>query len=475
MRITLFLALVLFSFPYETLAQTLVNYELLETVEKEDISAEYGVAAQTSLEHYKMEYTTVDLNGELDTASGLVSVPVSRDFIFPLLLHLHGTVDGPTDVPSNLAGGFQIAEILSSYQFIGLSPDYLGLGSSRGLHPYVHADSEASATLDMMLAFNEMADELNIHMNDQIFITGYSQGGHAAMAIHRELEQNHANDYTVTAASHMSGPYSISEKMVDYTLGEDEYFFVAYLASVALTMRNAYPELGMQYAMSDLFKSNYLEPMERYANGEIGLFDLNAELIVLLGNDVGMVTPKDMLKEDILDALLNDPSHPLSMALADNDVYDWAPLAPTRLLYCTADDQVTFENALLAEEVMKANGAASVVAINQGEDLNHGTCVNPSVESTLLFFILKRVVSVFSNTDELTQNSKISIGQSQEAVFVYSETDLDENYVILDILGNKINEGRLRGTSTKIQKEWKIPGIYILQLPKSKASFKFYH
>ncbi len=456
-------------------SQSLVSYEFLETAEQADISAEYGVAAQTSLEHYKMEYTTTDLNGALDTASGLVTVPVSRDFEFPLLLNLHGTVDGPSDVPSNLAGGYEIAEIISSYQFIGLSPDYLGLGSSRGLHPYVHADSEASATMDMMYAFFELAEELDVHYNEQIFITGYSQGGHAAMAVHRTIELNHIDEFTVTAASHMSGPYSISEKMVDFTLGDDEYFFVAYLASVALTMRNAYPDLAMDYQISDIFKANYLGPIERYANGEIGLFTLNTELIVLLGNDVGLITPKDMLQDDILDALKNDPTHPLSVALADNDVYDWAPLAPTRLMYCKADDQVTFENALLAEQVMNANGAAEVIAINQGDDLNHGGCVNPAIQGTILFFIFKRVVSAYTSTDDILNEKRMSIGQNQKELIIESENTLDENFVILDVLGNKIQTGRIKGKSSTIQKNLQTSGLYILHLEKSQVSFKFFH
>ncbi len=475
MRNPLLIAILVCIYSINTEAQELISYELLENVTKEEISAEFGLAAQTDLEHYKMQYTTKDLNGVLDTASGLVSIPVSRDFEFPLLLNLHGTVDGPADVPSNLAGGFEIAEIISSYQFIGLSPDYLGLGSSRGLHPYVHADSEASATLDMMYAFEKMREELDVHQNEQIFITGYSQGGHAAMAIHRELETNHADEFTVTAASHMSGPYSISRRMVDATLGDSEYFFVAYLASVALTMLNAYPELLVGFEITDIFKPEYIPEIMRYANGEIGLFELNSQLTLLLGNNVGAITPKDMLFPDVLDGIKNDPSYPLSMALADNDVYDWTPNAPTRLLYCTADEQVSFENALLAEEVMKANGASEVIAVNQGEDLNHGGCVNPAVETTLLFFLFKRQVSIFTSTTETATSLGIRFGQNNEQIIVYSEKNLQEDYIILDALGNKVQEGSLHGSKNIIEKSMTVPGIYILKLKDSKLSYKLVH
>jgi hypothetical protein len=34
-------------------------------------------------------------------------------------------------------------------------PDYIGMGGSPGLHPYVHAASEATASIDMIRAARE--------------------------------------------------------------------------------------------------------------------------------------------------------------------------------------------------------------------------------------------------------------------------------------------------------------------------------
>ena len=38
-------------------------------------------------------------------------------------------------------------------------PDYLGMGESPGLHPYVHGESEATATLDMIRAAREFISD----------------------------------------------------------------------------------------------------------------------------------------------------------------------------------------------------------------------------------------------------------------------------------------------------------------------------
>ena len=59
-------------------------------------------------------------------------------------------------------------------------PDYIGMGESPGLHPYVHGESEATATIDMIRAAREfITDSLNLIDNHQVFLSGYSQGGHA--------------------------------------------------------------------------------------------------------------------------------------------------------------------------------------------------------------------------------------------------------------------------------------------------------
>lgn len=37
-----------------------------------------------------------------------------------------------------------------------------------------------------------------------------------------------------------------------------------------------------------------------------------------------------MLQPLYFDGVIEDPQHPLNQALQENDVYDWAPLAPVR-------------------------------------------------------------------------------------------------------------------------------------------------
>lgn len=437
-------------------AQKLVSFEYLNTLQAAGINFLIsGAQAVYDVDNYKVRYNTLDAVGNEHIASGLVSIPKSdQSLTFPLACYQHGTVSGREDVPSNLAGGFILPVAFSAYGYLVCSPDFVGLGDSPGVHPYVHAASEASAGVDLMLATREMVAEIDrVDLNDQVFISGYSQGGHAAMALQREIELNQSDKFTVTASAPMSGPYSISEKMVDFTLGDADYGTVGYIAWLTLGYKTAYPDLLMDIELEDVFKPEYLDDIRAFETEEIGLFDdggdlgLNSLMTNTLLSTVGTVTPKNTLNDDILTALLSDPNHPLSQALADNDTYDWVPEAPTNLYYCVGDEQVTYENAILAEEVMTANGSTSVTAIRKDTDavpLTHGGCVVPASLDALAFF--GSFANITSGTQESVIDENIKVYLYDQVLTIdLSSTEIREaNMELYDMNGRRIASDRLQ-------------------------------
>ena len=90
-------------------AQVLVGSTFIETQTKEQIANDYGVDAIYDVDLFKVLYETLDITGALDTASGLLIVPNTVGDTYPMLCYQHGTVNGRTDVPSNLQGGAGLA------------------------------------------------------------------------------------------------------------------------------------------------------------------------------------------------------------------------------------------------------------------------------------------------------------------------------------------------------------------------------
>ncbi len=365
----------------------LIEHTFLGTKTKIDMLILFGVNVDYDVDMYRILYETPGIDQMPDTASGILLIPQAGDETpLPIVVYAHGTTNGPDDVPSQQKGGFEVALAYAGFGFISIAPDYLGLGTSRGFHPYVHAATEASASLDMLngcLEYLEFNSGPNWDPNF-LFVSGYSQGGHASMALHKEIEDFWSFVYPVSAATHMSGPYSISGVMRDKILSDESYGFPAYIAYIMLGYQPIYGNL--YNTLNDIFKEPFATEIDRFYNGEINLAALNAQLILQLQAIDGDTINKKMFQDSVIMGIVSNPNHPINLALNDNDTYEWAPSAPTRLYYCGMDEQVPFENALVAETAMNDLGATDVLAVNMNPAFGHGQCVFPAVLASIDFF-----------------------------------------------------------------------------------------
>jgi Secretion system C-terminal sorting domain len=365
--------------------QEVLSSTYLKSYEKSFFTGNFGLFSSFDVDLYRVKYTTVDVKGNPTEASGLVCLPSDNKNFYPIVAYHHGTVGSRFEVPGYESYEAIIPSIFTSMGFVGIAPDYLGLGDSPGIHPYVHAASEATAARDLLIATEKFLASKDYKTNKNLFITGYSQGGHASMAFHRMMEANNLG-YKLKAASHMSGPYSISSGMKELLLSDKEYSIVAYMAEVALAYNLVYG-IFPDNDMNKFFKPTYAKLLKKFADEELGLFDMNTVMVDSLKKQFGKALPKKMLLDSILNVIISDDNHPVNAALRDNDVYDWKPTIPTRLLYCTADEQVAYTNSIIALEKMKANGAANVTATDVRTNGSHSDCVNPAVTNTLFFFL----------------------------------------------------------------------------------------
>jgi len=384
-------------------SQTLVSSTLLGSRTRAQLVTQFSVPLiQYGVKYYRITYTTNNLQGQLDTVSGLVCVPDDPTRIFPRLVYHHGTAGSKLGVPSfNVVSGGEgiLGNLFAGMGYVALLPDLLGLGVSDGFHPYVHAASESWVAADMVRALPAFAAQYGVHLNDQLFSTGYSQGGHSSMAFHRDVENTWQNEFDMTAAAHLSGPYSIGEVMRDLILSDSVYFYPGYLPNTILSYQTVYGNLFSQ--LDEVFKAPYSAKIADFYAGTISLSQLNADLINMLIANEGESRPLRMLQPDIVQEVTTDPTHPFNVALKDNNVYAWAPETPTRIYYCMADDQVPFRNSLVAQDSMLARGAVNLVASDVDPTADHGDCVSPAMFSTLLFFLGFQQVGFYTSTGQL--------------------------------------------------------------------------
>ncbi|MEL7219999.1 MAG: T9SS type A sorting domain-containing protein [Bacteroidota bacterium] len=401
-----FTAFIVLILCFQLSAQDFVSIEYKGQRSQAFLTTQYGPFVQNGVDLWKVTYTTPDVFNQLDTASGLLVVPIRETTTaYPTVVYQHGTVDGPQDVPSNLQGGYELPMVLGAFGYLTMAPDFLGAGEARGFHPYVHAASEASAAVDMLRAVWAEAPDLDIYINNQLFVTGYSQGGHASMALHRALELEVADEFDITAATHMSGPYSISGVMREVMISEDPYNFIAYLPNTYLSYDYV---MGIYDDLEQMFKPAYTSDIQAFRDGDIGLFELNSRLIAALVAEHGAPIARYIIQDSIVTILENpDLDHPLHTALRENDVYEWSPQKPTRIFYCMADDQVNFRNSIVADSVMQMLGAVDLETIDVLSEADHGGCVEPATLQTIGFF--NQFADWLVDTDDLIAELPIRV------------------------------------------------------------------
>lgn len=397
-----------------------------------------------------------------------MSIPQDITDPMPWVGYQHGTTNGPQNVPSNLEADYIAAVAYSAFGFISTAPDYIGMGESRGFHPYIHDATQARAGIDMLYAVKSHFDVSNLAgWNNQLFVSGYSQGGHAAMAMLRELEKNHEDVFPVTAATPMSGPYNVSGVMVDLINQEEPYGTAAYIPYVVLGYQEVYGDLYED--INDVFKPDYVDMIIQFYNGDIELSVLNDFLVNTLTINEGASIPKRMFQDEFYNDFLNNPDNILIQRLRENDNHNWVSNTPMEIYYCTLDEQVPFQNALVAEMTMNDLGSASVTAINQGA-LTHSLCALFALPQSRNFF----QSFMISGVQHIDKFDGISIGPNPTNAYINIKSELFiqiDQMTIYDAQGKVImQEANPNLTDRIIDLSSYSSGIFYIQLLEGNIS-----
>jgi len=333
------------------------------------------VTAQYDVASYKLVYETLTPAGGRTRASGMLMLPVGRPGGLALATYQHGTIVRTNDVPSATTGQESFPGLaFATTGYAGILPDYLGLGDSPGLHPFQNARSEATACLDLLRAARNFCATNGTSLNGQLFLCGYSQGGHATMALHRELETYHTNEFSLTASAPMAGAYDMSGVTTDDFLSgrvpPNPYYFAYVLAAY----QSVY---GLAPTLADLLASPYNTTLPPLFAGNSTGGQINAAM---------PAQPTLVLKPELLAAFQSQPNHPLRAALRDNDVYAWTPRSPLRMYHCSGDQDVVFANSQVALLSFHSRGATQVQLLEPVPGGNHNTCALPSLLSAKAWF-----------------------------------------------------------------------------------------
>ncbi|MDQ7976167.1 alpha/beta hydrolase [Paraburkholderia sp. SARCC-3016] len=167
-------------------------------------------------------YHTIGGAGEPTTAATAVMEPSGSaagcSGTHPVVLYGHGTSTDKNYDSTNLNGDIDgeddallVAAVYAAQGFTVVMPNYAGYaGSTLPYAPFLNADQQSADMIDALRAARiGFPSVLLDSIFDKLFVTGYSQGAHVALATLRAMQQLPI-EFRPAAFAAGSGPYALS-------------------------------------------------------------------------------------------------------------------------------------------------------------------------------------------------------------------------------------------------------------------------
>jgi Secretory lipase len=384
----------------QSLASAVVLERLLSIANGQSIREAAGNLA-CGVDVHKIEYWTVNALDKPIAVSGVMMVPIGSASVCtgarPIVLYGHGTSIGKdydlSDIDDLNNPAFTesllIAAIFAARGYVVIAPNYVGYDKSRDVsHPYLIAEQSAKDMIDALTASRKAFGRIpanTISDSGKLFVSGYSQGGHVAMATHRAMQ---TAGQAVTASAPMSGPYAVAAFLDSVVQGRVGFSSTLFMPMLTTSFQKTYGNLYS--TTNEVFEDRYASDIETllpstsstddlFSSGKLpekALFsDItpstgDASLDSLLRKPTDRISSQgfgspNLVRNSVRVAIARDsvanpdgalhsppqpavptatsPSHPFRIGAKTNDMRNWQPASPILMCGGNADPTVFFD------------------------------------------------------------------------------------------------------------------------------------
>lgn len=317
------------------------------------------VPISDSVDLYRITYWSQS-GGRPVLVSGLLSLPATGS-LRGTVLWMHGTQNDRTYSESRptLTESVPISGAFAGNGYALVAPDLVGMGVSKDVQTYFCNPSTIDVTLDFLRAAQRVAQDLGRTWNPNLYIVGFSQGGHSTAVIQRAIEADAQAPWRVKAAAGIAGPYNLTAIAIPFALKGGSTADSIYLSMWMLSYANFY-HLPLESAL----KPQYASLAPHLFDGTHSRDDMDAGL---------PRDPKLLFRPEFLTSLESGKGNWFLDTARRNEPLDWAPKAPFRAYYGDNDVDVSPADAKMFAKAMAARGG-NVTAISVGP-YDHGGSV----------------------------------------------------------------------------------------------------
>jgi len=303
-----------------------------------------------------LNYQTPGVRNDTTNASGVLLIPTGTAAACTvpsaLVAYAKGTDVQKPRTLANPADGetFLLAAVYAAQGYSVVATDYVGYAKSTyNFHPYLHADSEASAVLDSIRAARAASKILGSSLSGKTMLTGYSQGGHSSMAAHRAAEAyaDAAAEMNIVAGAHLAGPYNLSGSVkIPNVIAGYQFFVPFFITSWQKVYGNLYTDV------TSVFKA----PYSGYIETLLPSPTLDYTTLITTGKLPAGPSPTQardaLMNPAFVVDVANNNNNSVFLTAKKNDLLGWNPKAKTLLCGGASDPTVP---PAIHQAVMKAD------------------------------------------------------------------------------------------------------------------------
>lgn len=344
--------------------ELLVSYDEIDEITTDDLKIYWDNTIannfiQNDVTVYKVIYKSKDDFDQFIHLSGSVLIPDVEN-IKGIISIQHATFFANEEAPSENADFSVVSRksIFASNGYIVFLPDYQGYGVDQDrIHPYHHASSLASSSIDMIKASKEVLIQLGLNTSLKLFLAGYSEGAYATAAIQQSIEEQNI-DLVVSGMSLGSGAYNLKATFDTFVTDQTPREF-------SCTPCNAFfiQSYNDYYQFNQPMSYYFKEPYAQLISEGLLLGKNNASTIAQKLTEI----PDDLFNPVFLDAYqggLND----WEQALGENSIQDWIINVPVLITHNVEDQVSPFFNS---EDLAILNSSKPDVVFEPIQNTNH--------------------------------------------------------------------------------------------------------
>jgi len=255
----------------------------------------------------------------------------------------------------SLQEGVAISAAFAGGGYAVIAPDLMGLGVSPSPQAYLYNPSTLPVTFDLLdIAARGLGGLLKAPLRE-LFVGGFSQGGHDAAVVHRALESAEKPPLRVKATAAVAGAYDLAGISIPFALQGGSPGSSVYLGLAAQSWATYYG-----HRLGTLLTEPATKVVLQALDGSHGV-----DVLKLLPRN-----PRDMFRPDFLDAQATGGTHWFLDAARANQAHDWTPRSPYRAYFGTRDMDVSPQDSIAFAEAGRRRGG-NVEAIPVGP-FTHG-------------------------------------------------------------------------------------------------------